>query len=120
MTQFHQERDEVPGRKIMIVLIAVLAAVAGFVLFAYGLESCRTGELREAAAPVEETIPLPPEVNAMELTTFDQEAQGLEANEAARERLRAYGWVDREDGVIHIPIEEAFDLYLERRKEGEP
>jgi hypothetical protein len=31
------------------------------------------------------------------------------------ERLREYGWVDRAQGVVHIPIERAKRLYLERK-----
>jgi hypothetical protein len=30
------------------------------------------------------------------------------------ERLREYGWVDRAQGLVHIPIERAKQLYLER------
>jgi len=28
--------------------------------------------------------------------------------------LEGYGWVDREQGVVHIPVEHAMQLYLER------
>jgi hypothetical protein len=31
------------------------------------------------------------------------------------ERLREYGWVDRAQGLVHIPIERAKRLYLERK-----
>ncbi len=33
---------------------------------------------------------------------------------SANERLHSYGWVDREAGVIHIPIERAMELVAER------
>lgn len=36
----------------------------------------------------------------------------LRANEDAR--LHTYGWVDRKAGVVHIPIERAMDLLLDR------
>jgi hypothetical protein len=26
--------------------------------------------------------------------------------------LQSFGWSDRERGVVHVPIERAFDLYL--------
>ena len=30
------------------------------------------------------------------------------------ERLESYGWVDKENGVVHIPIERAMEVSLER------
>lgn len=33
---------------------------------------------------------------------------------AEEARLRGYGWVDRDTGVVHIPIQEAMRLTLER------
>ncbi len=36
----------------------------------------------------------------------------VRARDAAR--LNSYGWVDRDNGIVHIPIEEAMRLLLER------
>lgn len=40
----------------------------------------------------------------------------LRAREAAR--LSSYGWVDRQAGVVHIPIERAMELLVARRGGG--
>ncbi|MEZ5361889.1 MAG: hypothetical protein R2748_05955 [Bryobacterales bacterium] len=32
---------------------------------------------------------------------------------SVRDRASSYGWVDRESGVAHIPVERAMDLLLE-------
>jgi hypothetical protein len=37
----------------------------------------------------------------------------LELLEAGQEHLSGYGWVDRENGLVHIPIEEAQRRLLE-------
>ena len=34
--------------------------------------------------------------------------------DAEQKRLTSYGWVDQNAGVVHIPIERAMDLVLER------
>jgi hypothetical protein len=34
--------------------------------------------------------------------------------------LHGYGWVDRSAGVVHIPIEQAMHLYLERQARAAP
>ena len=47
-------------------------------------------------------------------------ANRLELEKVARERLATYGWVDREKGIVHVPVEEAIKAFLdERRAEGE-
>lgn len=35
-------------------------------------------------------------------------------------RLQGYGWVDRSQGIVHIPIERAMDLIVERGLPGRP
>jgi hypothetical protein len=43
------------------------------------------------------------------------EGQELSAYRAAAEqRLNSYGWVDRQAGAVHIPIDRAMDLLAER------
>jgi hypothetical protein len=53
---------------------------------------------------------LPPEPRLQESPR--QEIQSHRAAEA--QRLSGYGWVDKEAGVVHIPIEEAMRLTVER------
>jgi hypothetical protein len=43
-----------------------------------------------------------PEVNLQEIMRRDNE------------RLHTYGWVDREAGIVHIPIEEAMQMLVDR------
>jgi hypothetical protein len=57
----------------------------------------------------------PSEVSAMERTPFAVRSQGLEDRARATGWLESYGWIDRPAGLVHIPIDRAIDLYLERR-----
>lgn len=51
---------------------------------------------------------------------LDRPAAALEAHRAAKERrLQAYGWVDREAGITHIPVERAMAI-LRQRDAGNP
>ena len=36
-----------------------------------------------------------------------------------QEYLQQYGWVDREHGIVHIPIEQAMELVLEQEGLGQ-
>jgi hypothetical protein len=41
---------------------------------------------------------------------FDVAVRGTRENARKRARLSSYGWVDRNAGVVHLPIERAMDL----------
>lgn len=58
---------------------------------------------------------LPPVVSSIETTTFNDVAPGIALLQRAAEELERFDWVDRQAGVITVPIEVAFDLYLEQR-----
>ncbi|MFW6087269.1 MAG: hypothetical protein ACODAG_08695 [Myxococcota bacterium] len=52
---------------------------------------------------------------------IERTAAGVRATEEARERLDAYGWADRDEGIATIPIDRAVELYVERQGErGSP
>ena len=40
--------------------------------------------------------------------------------QAKNQELTTYGWVDRKDGVVRIPIEQAMDLFLSRAAQVRP
>jgi hypothetical protein len=57
--------------------------------------------------------PRQPEIPAPRLMT--REGQGLAELRAEEERVLAtYGWIDRKEGVVRIPVERAMELILER------
>jgi hypothetical protein len=70
--------------------------------------------------------PLPKQVEQYEVGIVNQRVFALDQRAAQKrlqqmERLRSYGWVDREAGVAHIPIDEAMKMYLaEQAKKGQP
>ncbi|HKE16793.1 MAG TPA: hypothetical protein VKB80_18090 [Kofleriaceae bacterium] len=116
MIGWRQQPDSVPGRALLTVIGATLVAIALGTAIAWGLVDCGGGRPL-AVHPVNR---VPPEVSAMETTQFGVRAQGLEDRRAASAWLSSYGWVDREHGVVHIPIEAAIDLYLRRRGGARP
>jgi predicted polyphosphate/ATP-dependent NAD kinase len=71
--------------------------------------------------------PLPKGVDQYEVGIVNQRVFALDQRAAQKrlqqmERLRSYGWVDREAGLAHIPVEEAVKMYLadQARKGGQP
>lgn len=71
--------------------------------------------------------PLPKQVDQYEVGIVNQRVFSLDQRAAQKrlqqmERLRSYGWVDREAGVAHIPVDEAMKMYLaeQAKKGGQP
>jgi len=73
-------------------------------------------ELREASKPIhplaaERETPPEPRLQAVPAIDLDR------FRERESERLTTYGWVDRQAGVVHLPIERAMEIVA---KEGLP
>ena len=52
------------------------------------------------------------EVGIVNLRVFSLDQRAAQKRLQQMERLRSYGWVDREAGLAHIPVEEAMKMYL--------
>lgn len=76
-------------------------------------------EMQPAGPP-----PIPKQVDQYEVGIVNQRVFALDQRAAQKrlqqmERLRSYGWVDRESGVAHIPVDEAMKMYLaDQQKKG--
>jgi len=60
-------------------------------------------------------ILIPPEVGQskigmVEQDLFDVAVRGQRDHAQRRERLGRYGWVDKEKGIVHLPIDRAMEL----------
>jgi len=52
------------------------------------------------------------EVGIVNLRVFSLDQRAAQKRLQQMERLRSYGWVDREAGLAHIPIDEAMKMYV--------
>lgn len=102
-----QENDVVPGRKIGLVGIGIIVATVVCALVAWGLG-------RNALSAGARVLGVPPNPAAIENAPYIVEAQGLALTKRSEAYLASYGWVDRDRGIVHIPIDVAMQLYLAR------
>lgn len=110
----HEERD-VYFRPIVVaaalIAVMIVGAAVGmrFVLFYY-LE--RDARLSPAANPLAAAAGprLPPEPRLLPKPEEQLDALRVEEDET----LTTYGWVDRDEGVVRIPIEQAMELVAQR------
>lgn len=114
-----QAPDRVATRAVVIVaVLVVLVTVLASLVPAWILE--RRGELaldaprRAADAPV-----APREIDLLDQTLLEgREATTPSSREKQRAHLERYGWVERDAGRVHIPIERAMDLVVREHADG--
>ena len=111
------DRDELPTLKVVLFGFCALVLFGASVLVTFFLmEHWRTG-------PAPQHAPVPPMAGQSEINLLDQRVYPLvdPARQMAsdRDRLHTYGWVDRQRGLIHVPVEQAMDaLVSQEGKEG--
>ncbi|HEY9857504.1 MAG TPA: hypothetical protein V6D05_17300 [Stenomitos sp.] len=92
---------------VVIVVLALLMHAALLVLL-YGLAHQEGEQLPVPAEP-------PPTKRFPRPALQVDPSEDLARQHAEEEqRLGSYGWVDRSRGVVHIPVQRAMDLLLER------
>lgn len=104
---------------IIGVGVASIAIFAVATVWSTHILNTTRAELQPAGPP-----PIPRQVDQYEvgivnLRVFAMDQRAAQKRLQQMERLRSYGWVDREAGVAHIPIDEAMKMYLaEQQKKG--
>ncbi len=104
-----QEHDELPLRRLLwLTLIALLIGAA-----AVGVSQLLAG-----ATPQRRAVPSPSGsfTSTPEQSLIEHSERGLALRRAQREKLESFGWVDRDAGVVRVPIERAIELQAERER----
>jgi hypothetical protein len=122
--EVHHEHSDVNIRAIFgfgaaLMIVAAVVHLLIYVLFGYfnGRENVQKRATYPLAA--EQGVRVPPEPRLQ--TNPRQDLADLRAKED--EALTSYGWVDRNAGVVRIPIDQAIKLTLERglpSRQGKP
>jgi hypothetical protein len=112
--KLQQEPDRVPTRRLAAIGMVGLVVFAGGALWSSTVQRGATGSVRSDTAP-RPALAGQREVGMVYQPRFDE---GIAAakNEEARRRLDSAGWVDRDAGVAHVPIEQAMDIVARRGK----
>jgi hypothetical protein len=98
------------GGAIAILILALIGA--GFSAFLLGSIENRQRTLEPTPLPLIQLRPTPPpprlQPNIIDQETAAEDLATLQAQE--EELLTTYGWVNREAGVVRIPIDQAIEL----------
>jgi hypothetical protein len=109
-----QEPETVRRAPALLILLVVVAVGVGAVLLMWLYLGRMDARLLRPEVPAQVTH-MGAEKSGVEqsLISINRRAQDLGAEQEAR--LRSWGWVDRNKGTVHIPIESAFDLMLQEK-----
>lgn len=112
------EEERLPYRRVIAVLLGSMALFAGAVLWARDILRDETrAALPRGEAPAVEAGKA--EIGIVDQQMFELEGRADRLRREQRRRLDSYGWVDRDAGVIHVPIQEAMDdVVQELSREG--
>ncbi|MFO0584588.1 MAG: hypothetical protein U0229_20145 [Anaeromyxobacter sp.] len=111
-----QEEDRIHTPTIVFVGVASLVVflVAGAIAVFYLHD--RQAEHGPLAAATEAGKS---KIGMVEQDYFDQAVRGERQAASKRERLSSWGWVDRDAGTVHMPIDRAMELVSQGRRAGQ-
>ncbi|PYU36445.1 MAG: hypothetical protein DMG31_00985 [Acidobacteria bacterium] len=107
------ERSDASPRGLLyfaLIMAAILAATSLSLiwLFKYFQKAENPGSFVAAPFAAERPLPPPPRVQPNpreDLQNYYQSQQNL---------LNSYGWIDRQNGIVRLPIDRAMELLLQR------
>lgn len=112
-----QEEDLIHSPTIVFVGVASLLVflVAGWVAVWY--LNARKAEHGPLAAATEAGKS---KVGMVEQDFFDVAVRGERQTVTKRAHLASWGWIDRDAGTVHMPIERAMELVAQGQRAGQP
>jgi hypothetical protein len=110
------EDKNLPYRKIVGVGVAAVVIFGLSIFWSTSLLHSAEKEMQPAGPP-----PLPKGVNQYEVGIVNQRMFSLDQRAAQKRlqqmtRLNTYGWLDRQAGVVHIPVDVAMDMLVQEQK----
>ena len=113
--QVHREDSDINVRAILgvgagVIVAGIVIAAVVWSLYAYLANREATGTMSEFPLAAGQQLRLPPEPR---LQTDPREDLRV-LKQAEDDALKSYGWIDKNSGVVRIPIDEAMKLTLKR------
>jgi hypothetical protein len=116
----YQEPDLLQVALVVRILIGTIAVGLGICLAAYLILRGREQTLRPSGRFPEASLPAPHEVANVRQALFQRPFREPGPLEAQRAELERAGWIDRAQGLVHIPIEAAMELVARRAEARRP
>ncbi len=115
-----RDKDPVIGRLVGAVITGALIVFTFFVVGTWVQFQEREEHLNPAGPSMPQELGKA-EINIVNTGLIQLDTRAYEEKERQHQRLHEYGWVDRDGGVVHIPIERAIERVVSeqrQRREG--
>ena len=113
--ELHQEEDHVPMWQVLGAFLVALAISGIIIAWAVSETHASEARLRPSGLWPDEWLGPRHLVAKVREDLFDEQ-RGASVNGRARAVLDGYGFVDRDRGVVHVPIQMAIDLVVSGRR----
>jgi hypothetical protein len=108
----HYEADDIQPGPIVWFTVGLLIAIAIALVFLWWLVGVWADRPIDVSVQLPPALTTPPAVPGPGLDAQPESELGILLQRES-ERLNSYGWVDRDAGVVHIPIDRAMELLVE-------
>jgi hypothetical protein len=115
-----QEEEHLAYGKIIGVAIAALLAFALVIVWSTSILHSTEREMHPKGTPPLPSMAGKYEVGIVNQKPFVDDGRAALKRNQQLERLNSYGWVDRQAGQVHIPIEQAMQLEIARERAQTP
>ena len=104
------EEDKVPSRQIIAVgALSLVVFIVGSVAAGLGMQAMRHSVNPEGPAAMPAAAGTP-KIGMVEQRLFEHSNMGVAWRERQQRRLATFGWVDKQKGIAHIPIDQAMEM----------
>jgi len=115
----HGEGDEpheevLPRARIAGTIVAAVLVTVGLCAFVELFLRARVGAIRPSRRFPEQALGAPGDVAGVRQDLFRIARPQPTEKERDRRELERFGWVDREHGIVRIPVEAAIDIVARR------
>lgn len=114
-----REQRPVSGLRVIAVLAGALIVFTLFVVATWVQLQRREKHLSPAGPSQPQELGRA-ELNIVNTGLFQLDTRAEDEKSEQRRRLHGYGWVDRDAGVVHLPIEEGIERVVgeQQRRDG--
>jgi hypothetical protein len=108
---FEQEPEDFKGPRLVLIAAVTLLIFAIAVLWSTKIWRERTRDNQPTRPEMPRELGSP-EIGMVDQLPFEQNVQWPKLREDKLRRLSTYGWVDKQKGTVHIPIEKAMEQVI--------
>lgn len=117
MSVLRQQPDGIERRPLLVSALVVVLAIVASALTVWLITLHYRGTVVAWPGAAQRFLGTPEDVSALELHPFSERTAAERQRDSAMKQLAGYGWVDRERGLLRVPIDVAARLYLRAESE---